>query len=87
MQRLRGPSLCLDGRSRDVFQQHLEDKAADGSPLVPCGLAYELRCQKAFSKTLTLQEYEEGEVTCPDCGSKNVVQTLTTFFAVGSKKS
>ena len=29
-------------------------------------------CQKAFSKTLTLQEYEEGEITCPDCGSKEV---------------
>jgi hypothetical protein len=40
---LRGPSLYLDCRSRDVFQQHLEDKAADGSPLVFCGLAYELR--------------------------------------------
>ena len=41
--RLRGPSLCLDCRARDVFQQHLEGKAADGSPLIPCGLAYELR--------------------------------------------
>jgi putative FmdB family regulatory protein len=44
-------------------------------------------CQKAFSKTLTLEEYEEGEVTCPHCGSKEVEQTLTAFFAVGSKKS
>jgi len=44
-------------------------------------------CQKVFSQTLTLQEYEEGEITCPDCGSKEVEQTLTAFFAVGSKKS
>jgi len=44
-------------------------------------------CRKAFSKILTLEEYEEGEVTCPDCGGKEVEQTLTAFFAVGSKKS
>ena len=44
-------------------------------------------CRKAFSKILTVQEYEEGEVACPDCGSKDVEQTLTAFFAVGSRKS
>ena len=33
-------------------------------------------CQKAFSKILTLEEYEEGEISCPDCGSKEVEQTL-----------
>ena len=44
-------------------------------------------CQKALSKILTLEEYEEGEVTCPDCGSKEVEQALTAFLAVGSKKS
>ena len=44
-------------------------------------------CQKTFSKNLTLQEYEEGEITSPYCGSKEVEQTLTAFFAVGSKKS
>ena len=44
-------------------------------------------CQKAFEKILTLHEYEEGEVTCPNCGSKDVEQAVTALFAVGSKKS
>jgi len=43
-------------------------------------------CQKPFSKTLTLQ-YEEGEIACPDCGSKEVEQAVTTFFASAPKKS
>ena len=44
-------------------------------------------CQKAFSKILTLDEYKKGKISCPKCGSKDVEQTLTAFFAVGSKKS
>jgi putative FmdB family regulatory protein len=44
-------------------------------------------CQKVFSKVLTLHEYEESEIACPDCGSKDVEQAVTAFFAVGSKKS
>jgi len=42
-------------------------------------------CQKPFSKTLTLQ-YEEGEIACPDCGSKEVEQAVTTFFASAPNK-
>jgi putative FmdB family regulatory protein len=44
-------------------------------------------CSKHFSKTLTLAEYEEGEVVCPDCGSDDVEQRLSSFYAVTSKKS
>ncbi|HEX9119852.1 MAG TPA: zinc ribbon domain-containing protein, partial [Terriglobales bacterium] len=44
-------------------------------------------CSKPFSKTLTLAEYEEGEVVCPDCGSDDVEQRISKFYAVTSKKS
>jgi putative FmdB family regulatory protein len=44
-------------------------------------------CAKPFSKTLTLKEYEEGTVVCPDCGSDDVEQRLSSFYAVTSKKS
>jgi putative FmdB family regulatory protein len=44
-------------------------------------------CAKPFSKTLNLKEYEEGTVACPDCGSDDVEQRLSSFYAVTSKKS
>jgi putative FmdB family regulatory protein len=44
-------------------------------------------CAKAFSEALTLQEYEEGEVACPDCGSDDVERRFSSFYAVTSKKS
>ena len=44
-------------------------------------------CQKEFSKVLTLAEYEKGEISCPDCGSKQVEQRWAAFYAVTSKKS
>jgi len=31
-------------------------------------------CQKFFDKILALADYEEGEILCPHCGSKNVEQ-------------
>ena len=42
-------------------------------------------CNKFFDKILSLVDYEEGEVQCPRCGSKNIDQRhleeerLTTF--------
>jgi putative FmdB family regulatory protein len=44
-------------------------------------------CKKTFSKVLTLAEYEEGEVLCPHCGSDNVEQSWSVFYALTSKKS
>jgi|SRR5215813_4542512 len=32
-------------------------------------------------------EYEEGELTCPRCGSKEVEQTWSAFYAITSNKS
>src|SRR5712664_3050759 len=39
-------------------------------------------CKKTFSKILTLVDYEEGEVLCPQCGSKNVEQRWSAFSAI-----
>jgi putative FmdB family regulatory protein len=44
-------------------------------------------CKRTFSKVLTLAEYEQGEVICPDCGSKEVEQSWSAFSAITSKKS
>jgi putative FmdB family regulatory protein len=44
-------------------------------------------CAKAFSKILTLKEYEEGGVECPNCGSNEVEQAVSSFYPVTSKKS
>ena len=44
-------------------------------------------CDKMFTKVLSLVEYDKGEIICPKCGSKKVIQGPSTFFAVTSKKS
>jgi putative FmdB family regulatory protein len=44
-------------------------------------------CKKLFSKLLSLVDYEEGEVLCPHCGSKEVEQRWSAFTAITSKKS
>ena len=44
-------------------------------------------CKKQFPKILTLSQYNRGKVKCPKCGSAKVVQQLSSFFAVTSKKS
>jgi putative FmdB family regulatory protein len=43
-------------------------------------------CHKSFELVLTLQEHEK-EIKCPGCGSKDVEQEATAFYAVGGKKS
>jgi len=44
-------------------------------------------CKKFFSNVLALVDYEEGEVVCPHCGSKNVEQRWPTFTVSTGKKS
>ena len=44
-------------------------------------------CHKFFDKILALVDYEEGEIICPHCGSKNVEQRWSAFSAITSKKS
>jgi len=44
-------------------------------------------CKKFFSKSLTLAEYEEGEIVCPFCESDDVERCWTTPHLVRPKKS
>jgi putative FmdB family regulatory protein len=44
-------------------------------------------CKKSFSTVLSLIDYEEGEVPCPHCGSRNVEQRWSAFSVITSKKS
>ncbi|MDY6880115.1 MAG: zinc ribbon domain-containing protein [Desulfatiglans sp.] len=52
--------------------------------------AYEFRCEKCdkpFTLTLSLLEYEKGKFRCPKCKSARVKQQIVSFQAVTSKKS
>ena len=44
-------------------------------------------CQKIFSRVLSLIDYEEGDLLCPHCGSKEVERCRSAFTAITSKKS
>jgi putative FmdB family regulatory protein len=46
-----------------------------------------LDCHKPFETVLTLNEHDKEVPKCPHCGSKNVEQEATAFFAVTSRKS
>lgn len=51
---------------------------------------YEFFCRdghKFFDKILYLADYEEGEITCPHCRSRNVEQRWSDFSTITSKKS
>ena len=43
-------------------------------------------CNKTFELHLTLQQHDT-EIKCPKCGSRNVEQEATAFFAVTGRKS
>ncbi|MCL5005449.1 MAG: zinc ribbon domain-containing protein [Acidobacteria bacterium] len=45
------------------------------------------QCNKKFTLTLSLAEYEKARPACPKCKSKKVEQCFASFFAVTSKKS
>ena len=44
-------------------------------------------CKKLFPRILSLVDYEEGEVLCPHCGSKEAEQCWSAFTPITSKKS
>jgi putative FmdB family regulatory protein len=44
-------------------------------------------CKKLFAKILSLVDYEEDEVLCPHCGSKEVEQRWSAFSVLTTKKS
>jgi putative FmdB family regulatory protein len=53
-------------------------------------MQYEYRCNdcnKTFMRMQTLSEHDQGKIECPSCGSKNIEQTYSSFYAVTSRKS
>ena len=59
----------------------------NGGVAVP---VYEFACQecrKQFALTLSLKERESGQLTCPECGSTNVIPLISRFMVKTSKKS
>ena len=52
--------------------------------------AYEFRCptcEKTFTLIMKIVELDEGKAACPHCGSGEVTQVLSSFFAKTSRKS
>jgi putative FmdB family regulatory protein len=45
------------------------------------------KCNKAFTLTLKLAEYEKKKYQCPKCNSKKVKQNISAFQTITSKKS
>jgi len=44
-------------------------------------------CGKASLIVLTLKQYDQGDIKCPECGSKNLRRIYSTFTAHTTKKS
>jgi putative FmdB family regulatory protein len=44
-------------------------------------------CNKEFTQSLHIADFEKGAAACPVCGSKRVIQAVTAFTAVTGKKS
>jgi putative FmdB family regulatory protein len=44
-------------------------------------------CNKEFTQQHHISEMEKANISCPNCGSKNVHQLVSAFSAVTSKKS
>jgi len=45
------------------------------------------KCGKKFSQTERMSEHGKKKCRCPKCNSTKVVQRISTFFAITSKKS
>lgn len=44
-------------------------------------------CNKEFTTSLHMADLDKNVVSCPSCGSRRVLQAVTAFSAVTSKKS
>lgn len=44
-------------------------------------------CHKGFEVIRSLSALTTGNVTCPNCGSKNVERVWSSVYAITSKKS
>jgi len=46
-----------------------------------------LDCQKEFTETMHMSEFDQHQTACPYCGGKRVTQMVGAFSAVTLKKS
>lgn len=46
-----------------------------------------LDCHETFENTEHIEEHESSRPACPQCGSGNVEQVFTPFFARTARKS
>ncbi len=44
-------------------------------------------CNKEFTRLLHMSDLDKGEISCPHCNSKRVIQAVAEFSAVTAKKS
>jgi putative FmdB family regulatory protein len=45
------------------------------------------KCGQPFTRIMSYQEYEAGQVACPKCNSTEVKQQLSPFISKTSRKS
>ena len=45
------------------------------------------KCNKTFTLTVAISDYEKKKMKCPKCGGKKVKQLISSFQTVTSKKS
>jgi putative FmdB family regulatory protein len=45
------------------------------------------KCRKSFSLALTISQHGTKRIICPKCGSRQVKQKVSAFFAVTKRKS
>jgi len=45
------------------------------------------KCNKPFTKIMSIKEFEKKKVRCPKCKSTRVKQIITHFHTITSKKS
>ena len=45
------------------------------------------QCKKKFTVTMSIKEHDSRRVKCPKCGTGKVVQLVSAFSPITSKKS
>lgn len=45
------------------------------------------KCNKKFTRMMSISEYESRKYKCPKCGSGRVEQLVSSFLTITSKKS
>jgi putative FmdB family regulatory protein len=45
------------------------------------------KCDKTFTRNMSIKDHDSEQVTCPHCQGTEVEQVLSSFVAMTSKKS